>query len=122
MYTYAKPGEHLVNWYNYYFHHMDEVETNFARENVRLQKTVIRQKESAIKDSEKEIIAFYERTAAHSKNDVESYQQTYLSRLTETKDILGESNFKAFSKKKQEELSIEITQDVKEYLTELMDD
>lgn len=122
MYTYAKPEEHLVNWYNHYFHHMDKVEAIFAEENEHLQKTITRQKESAIKDSKEEIVAFYEKTATHSKMDVENYQQAYLSRLTETKHILGESNFKAFSKKKKEEVSFEISQDVKEYLTGLLDE
>lgn len=101
---------------------MDKVEAIFLKKDVHLQKTVIEQKESAIKDSEEEIMAFYKVTVTDSKVGVEKYQQAYLSRLTETKNILGESNFKAFSEKRKKKVSFEISQDVKEYLTELLDE
>ena len=120
--TYANPVGQFADWYQHSFQQVDKLGKAFEQENTRLEEGLLEQKDKKKMADEKEILAFYERTAADSKMKIENYQQAYLSHLIETKGKLGESNFKAFSEKKKQEISAEISQDVETYLADLLAD
>lgn len=120
IYTNAKSGGYLTKWHDKIFYHIEEMEANFAEEHSRLQNTAIEQKESALKVSEAELTSFKNSALKRTKQNMKNYQQEYLSRLTDTKNILGERNFEAYEEQKKKDISLEISNDVEEYLTELL--
>lgn len=120
--TYANPGGQLADWYAHSFLQVDKLQETFEQENTRLEEGLQEQKDKHLTAGETEILDFYERTAADTKMDIENYQQAYLSHLTETKGKLGESNFKAFSEKKKQEIRDDVSQDVEKYLEDLLTD
>ncbi|MUK87687.1 hypothetical protein GMD78_04635 [Ornithinibacillus sp. L9] len=67
-----------------------------------------------------ELLAFYKEIGREKSRNVTNYQQDYLSRIAETRDILGERNLEDFEEGKKQELREEIGQDVKQYLEELL--
>lgn len=84
-----------------------------------------------IRNEKKEIIIPREKQELEEKHNhilnettarIEAYQQNYLSRLKEEEDILVNSHFGDYTKRKTEEINESISQDVVDFLADLLVD
>lgn len=116
VYADSNKKGYLQTWYEQYLL-MDEMKTSQAG---KLIDVIDKKKEVAIEKHKGEIEKKHDRIRKDTNLRVQAYKQDYLSRLIEIEDILVERNFDDFSKRKTEEINVTVSQDVADYLTELL--
>lgn len=116
VYADSNKKGYLQTWYEQYLL-MDEMKTSQAG---KLIDVINKKKEVAIEKHKGEIEKKHDRIRKDTNLRVQAYKQDYLSRLIEIEDILVERNFDDFSKRKTEEINVTVSQDVADYLTELL--
>lgn len=122
IYTYAHSGNNLSNGGKEILPFGLERTTSTIREKFsEAKKLVIQHKQKAMEEIEKEVGIFFSATNAVAKQDIKNHQEDYITRLTETKERLRESNnFQVYADKKKNQVNHEINQEVEVFIKEML--